>query len=105
VKKPRSPLQIAQDWMRKMPHLYPKPIRKPKEKAVKKFYVCTFRPPHPHYIGLEIIVYRESEYSRDVLPATMTSVWEVECVHNKREAIAAVIEKAAGKGACVRRVF
>jgi len=66
------------------------------------YYVETYRP-NPG--SLSVRAYRERDYCRDVLSPSMTSVWRVDTVRNKEQAIAAVIEKAAGKGVAVSRVF
>lgn len=68
------------------------------------YYVATYRPPHPEG-GLHFIVYKDKDYAIDVLPATVTSLWRVESVTKKDEAIACVMEFAAGKKVCVTRIL
>ena len=70
-------------------------------------YVATDRPPHPNgkRHKLKTVAWHEEDFSYDVLPPTITSLWQVDCVHTKDEAIAAVIEKAAGKSVVVRRLI
>ena len=69
-----------------------------------RYFVVTYRPPYPEN-GLKVIAYKEKDFAVDILPATVTSLWRVECVTKKEEAIAAVIEHAAGKKVCVTRLF
>jgi len=71
---------------------------------MKTYYVETYRPPYPGR-GLKICVHAERDYSRDVLSPGMTSVWAVQACRTKEEAIAAVVERAAGKRTAVSRVF
>lgn len=68
------------------------------------YYVATYRPPYPEK-GVKVTVYKEKDYSVDVLPPGMTSVWRVQHVKNRESAIACVIERAAGKGTAVAQVF
>ena len=67
------------------------------------YFVETFRPPHPER-GLKHAVYSYREFSLDVLNAGMTAVFEVSQVSTKPEAIAAVLEHAAGYGTSVRLI-
>jgi len=69
----------------------------------KTFYVATYRPCFPQ--GVKTIAYREKDYSRDILPPSLTSLWEVNHVNTKAEAIACVIEKGAGKGVAVKQLI
>jgi hypothetical protein len=71
------------------------------------YYVETYRPAYPPYLGVGVRVryIREKDYSVDTLSPTMSSVWKVEHVHNGMQALACVIEHAAGKGTAVTRVF
>lgn len=68
------------------------------------FYVETFRPAYPQ-TGLQYRVHSGQQFSRDALNPCMTAVFEVDCVRSKPEALAAVIEHAAGHGVKVCRIF
>ena len=67
------------------------------------FYVETYRPAYPAR-GVKVRVHREKDYSIDCLSPGMTSVFRVEMVNTKEDAIACVAEHAAGHGVCVRCV-
>jgi hypothetical protein len=67
-------------------------------------YVETYRPCFP-YKGVCVRVHKEKGFNRDALSPDMTSVWEVQGVKTKEDAIACVIEKAAGCRTTVRRLF
>lgn len=69
-----------------------------------KMYVATYRPPYPEK-GVKVIVWKEKEYSRDIVPATVTSLWEVDNVKTRVDAISCVIEKGAGKNVTVRQMI
>lgn len=60
------------------------------------YYVETFRPPDPGHVLRQFRVIPERQYSRDCLSPTLTSLWRVDNVGNKNEALAAVLERAAG---------
>lgn len=64
------------------------------------YYVETARPCYPQG-GLIYFVHKEKGFSRDCLSPDMTAVFKVEMVKTKAEAIAAVIEYAAGFRPCV----
>ncbi len=68
------------------------------------FYVETSRPAYPGN-GITVTVHRARDYAVDVLSPGMTSVWCVDKVRTKGDAVAAVIERAAGKHVCVSQVF
>lgn len=68
------------------------------------FFVYTYRPPYPEN-GLRVEALKEKDYCIDLLPATVTSVWRVDAVTKKQEAIAAVVEFAAGKKVCVQQII
>ena len=68
------------------------------------YYVETSRPAYPGN-GIKVTVHAARDFSLDVISPDMTSVWQVDKVSSKPEAIAAVIEKAAGKGVCVSQMF
>jgi hypothetical protein len=67
-------------------------------------YVETYRPCFPE-TGVKIKVHKEQDYSRDVLFASMTSILLGFNAFNFPNAVACVIEKAAGKATAVRRIF
>lgn len=69
----------------------------------RTYYVAAYRPPYPEK-GVKLAVYREKDYSLDVVPATLTALFCVEHVNNREEAIAAVVERAAGKRNAVSQV-
>lgn len=68
------------------------------------FYVETSRPPYPAR-GIKIAVHKAKDFSRDVLSPCMTAVFQVDNVQTKQDAIASIIERAAGFNPCVRLVF
>lgn len=68
------------------------------------YYVETYRPAFPGR-GVAVRVLSEREYSIDTLSPGMTSVWHVDHVRTKQEALAVTIERAAGKSVTVSRVF
>lgn len=71
---------------------------------MRTFYVETYRPPFPD-TGVKVTVHRDRNYSADVLNPGMTSVFEVRGVRTKLEALAVMVEHAAGKPVMVRKVF
>ena len=71
---------------------------------MKKFYVETYRPPYPQG-GIGYTVHAEKDYFRDILSCNMTAVFEVDCCRTKQEAIALVLEFAAGFPVSVRRIL
>lgn len=70
----------------------------------KTYYVAAYRPPYPER-GLKLVVFPEKDYSIDGVPPTMTALFRVQYVNNREEAIAAVVERAAGKGTAVSQVI
>ena len=68
-----------------------------------KFYVETSRPPVSR--GVRIRVMNEREYSHDALSPNMTAVFEVDACRTKQEAIACVVEHAAGHTPLVRLLY
>lgn len=70
----------------------------------REFYVETYRPAYPEH-GIHVRVHTSRDYGTDHLSPGMTSVWHVSHVRTKEEAIAAVIERAAGKNVTVSQVF
>lgn len=68
---------------------------------MKRFYVAVYRPEK----GIKYIAYSEKEYSTDILPPTITVVFQVGCCATKQEAIALVMESAAGINVDVRCII
>ena len=68
------------------------------------YYVETYRPAYPGR-GIVTRVHAARDFSTDTLNPCMTAVFQVDKVSSKPEAIAAVIERAAGKRVCVSQVF
>lgn len=68
------------------------------------YFVETYRPPFPQ-TGARVRAHRDRDYSTDALHPCMTSVWHVTHVRTKDEAIAVVIERAAGKRVTASQVF
>jgi hypothetical protein len=72
--------------------------------VAQEFYVETYRPAYPDG-GIHVRVHTGRDYGTDYLSPGMTSVWHVRHVRTKEAAIAAVIERAAGKNVTVSQVF
>lgn len=70
----------------------------------REYYVETYRPPYPER-GIKVRVHAARDYSVDTLSPDMTSVWHVTHVATKQDAVAAVIERAAGRNVTVSQVF
>ena len=68
------------------------------------YYVETYRPPFPER-GVRYRVHSQRAYSRDTLSPDMTAVFEVDNARTKAQAVALVIEKAAGHDVTVRRIL
>lgn len=68
------------------------------------YYVATYRPAYPSR-DVCLATYKAKGFSYDLLPPTLTSLWRVDHVQSKGQAIACVIEKAAGKGTTVSRII
>lgn len=60
------------------------------------FWVEVYRPAYPAK-GIKYRVYKEKEFLRDVVDPGMTGLFRVENVTTKPEALAACLEKLAGK--------
>ena len=67
------------------------------------YYVETYRPAYPQR-GVRVRVHKARDFGVDLLQPGMTTVYLVECVTTKEEAIACVLERAAGHNTCVRLV-
>lgn len=71
---------------------------------MKRFYVAVYRPAYPER-GIKYAVYSERQYSVDILPPAVTCVFVVGCCASKEEAVALVMESAAGARVDVRCVL
>lgn len=67
------------------------------------YYVETYRPAYPQR-GVRVKVHKARNFGVDQLSPDMTTVYLVEYVTTKEEAIACVLERAAGHNTCVRLV-
>ena len=70
-----------------------------------KYFVEAYRPPYPSKARLAYQVHTEKEFCWDILSPDLTALFCVRNVTTKAQALAALIEYAAGLGTSVYQVL